>query len=482
MKKITLLLFLLSISLSFGQVVLDENFDAGLTLPAGWANTPNTGGDWTFETGGVAPNFGANTYLYDLADFSGNYPIFNSDAYGNDSVAENSALESPSFDCSGLTSVTLTFNQFILTQYGGEGHVEVYDGTTWTEVAVYNETNVPDPYYNFDFVSIDVSAQLAGISNAKVRFRWVGDWSYWWTIDNVKVFQCTVNAPDAVTTAVTPANGATDVEITYGDPSNLGPFEWTVPASGDPATSFNISLGTNIAGDDIGTISGFANGNSINYDWQPNTTYYWSIESVNCAGATAGTVFSFTTAACTETSAPAAASAPTPSDAATDVLIGTSDYGLDFSWTAGSPTDTFILNLGIANPPTQSFNDFENGGRITGLAENTTYYWSVDAVNCFGTTSGPVWSFTTGLALSVEDETATLFSVYPNPAKNQISINTSLTIDTVEFYNQLGQRVLDIDGASMLNNTINLSSLDSGLYFMNIAAEGKKQTIKIIKE
>lgn len=29
MKKITLFLFLLSISLSFGQVILDENFDDG---------------------------------------------------------------------------------------------------------------------------------------------------------------------------------------------------------------------------------------------------------------------------------------------------------------------------------------------------------------------------------------------------------------------------------------------------------------------
>src|SRR5690554_1044406 len=386
MKKITLLfLFLLSITLSFGQVLIDENFDAALALPAGWTNNDlSNGGVWTIDTGGEAYGFTAgNTFLYDIADFSGNYAIFNSDAYGNDNLAENAALESPVFDCTGLSVVKLSYKHFILADYGGEGYVEVYNGTSWVEVAYYDEFNVAGDGYGYGSEILDVSTELAGVSNAQVRFRWEGDWAYWWAFDNVVVQQPTGNAPDAVINP-TPADGAVNVGVAINaNNDKLVGFSWVEPPTGAAASSFNISLGTTPAGNDIGTVTNFNSGNNIVFDWQASTTYYWYITSVNPAGNTAS----------------------------------------------------------------------------------------------------QVWSFTTAGTLGVEDnQINSTFSLYPNPASNVLNIKTTLNINQIDVYNQLGQNVLQVNGLRLQNNSIDISALQQGMYLVKISAEGKTQTLRVLKK
>ena len=253
--------------------------------------------------------------------------------------------------------------------------------------------------------------------------------------------------------------------------------------TGDSADSFTLSLGTDTAGTNIGTIEGITNGTTINYaNWQPNTTYYWFIEAINCAGSTSSAVWSFTTAQCSELTAPTAATAPMPADGAPSVNLNASQNSLSFSWTAGDPGDNFILNLGTSNPPTQSFNNFDNGGTITGLSTDTTYYWSVDAVNCFGTTTGTVWSFTTSNVLSVEDSIADVFSVSPNPVSEILNIKSSQPLNYVSVINLLGQEVVTFNKNELINNSINLSNITNGLYLIRITAGDKTQTIRIVKE
>ncbi|WP_282069053.1 T9SS type A sorting domain-containing protein [Olleya namhaensis] len=387
MKKTTFLfLFLfLTTSFAFSQVLIDENFDAGLSTPTGWSNTDlANGGVWSFANSGEAPGFGAaNTVLYDEG-FSGSYPIFDSDAIGNDSEPEDAYLESPTFDASALTDVQLTFNHVIRAEFAGNGFVEVFDGTAWVQVVLFNSTNNTSGAneLDFGFKSYNVSAQLAGVSNAKVRFRWVGDYSYFWAFDNVKVFSCTETTAPTAATATTPANGATNVAIDVtGTTPLITPFNWT---AGPSATVFNLSLGTDTAGTDIGTIDGATNGNGITFNW----------------------------------------------------------------------------------------------------AYDTTYYWSVESFNCFGSTVSAVWSFTTEAdpALSAASFEATTFSLYPNPAKSSISIKSKAQLTSIEIFNQLGQRVMQVEADSMIENTININDLKSGIYFMKIFAGNQEKTMKFIKE
>ncbi|WP_138432993.1 T9SS type A sorting domain-containing protein [Winogradskyella algicola] len=485
MKKITLLMALVfSSSLMFAQVALTEDFEADSTFPtaSGWTvqdlSTPPNGEVWTIDNTGEAGGFTAgNTLVYDNGGF-GNYATMDSDGYGNNGTIENTTLTSPSFDCSSLTSVTLSFDTVYNGNFGGQGFIDVFNGTTWVTIQTYATAAADTPNTTVTGTQTFDVPELAGVSNAQVRFRFTGNWSISWSVDNISVFQCTV-APPAAVSAINPMNGATDVDINYGTTTNnLGPIEWSEAPTAD---SYNISLGTNLAGDDIGVITGFASGNSINFNWQPNTTYYWFIEAVNCAGTTASPVFSFTTSACTDTTAPGLTSAPSPSDGAMDVTIDANGNALAFSWT-GDPNASYTVNFGTTNPPTQSFDNFEPGESITGLAENTTYFWSVDALNCFGTTTGTVWSFTTGLALSVTENEISKFSIYPNPVIDIVNIkSTNSIIDNIQIFDLSGKMISNYGSNDILDSQIDLSNLSKGIYLMKISAGDKTQTLKINK-
>jgi hypothetical protein len=65
-------------------------------------------------------------------------------------------------------------------------------------------------------------------------------------------------------------------------------------------------------------------------------------------------------------------------------------------WAAAFDAISHDVYFGLDNPPpfirNQTTTTFEPGY----LPEDTTYYWRIDEVNDVGTTTGTVWSFTTG--------------------------------------------------------------------------------------
>ena len=85
-------------------------------------------------------------------------------------------------------------------------------------------------------------------------------------------------------------------------------------------------------------------------------------------------------------------------------------------------------------------------------------------------------------ALSTEDNNIGKMSIYPNSVKEIVTINTNKVINSITIVNQLGQTVKVIQEKEILNNTVNLSNLSSGLYFMSIKVENGSQSFKIIKE
>lgn len=80
--------------------------------------------------------------------------------------------------------------------------------------------------------------------------------------------------------------------------------------------------------------------------------------------------------------------------------------------------------------------------------------------------------------LSTNDVLANEFKVYPNPAKDYVSIQSKKKIVTsVDLYNVLGAKVLS---SKLSNGRINVSSLVKGVYFMNINADGGSATKKLV--
>jgi hypothetical protein len=68
--------------------------------------------------------------------------------------------------------------------------------------------------------------------------------------------------------------------------------------------------------------------------------------------------------------------------------------------------------------------------------------------------------------------------MYPNPTKNNLFIETTLNSDiNVSIVNMLGKEVVN---TKVINNTVNVSNLTSGIYIVKITEEGKTSTKKLI--
>ncbi|MHB1278104.1 MAG: PKD domain-containing protein [Bacteroidia bacterium] len=182
--------------------LINENFDAfPTTNPAlpnqGWTNNVITGNSsvdqWLFN------NQAGRSFS---APIAGRFANFDSDWFSNGSGAENVALESPSFSTIGYAAVRLQFDQYFDGIYNSTDSiiVEVYDGSSWIGVYSYNGynsiTNSQD---------LDVTSLLSNKASAKVRFRFVGDWSFYWLVDNVRVLG--MYNYDATTLAASFASG-----------------------------------------------------------------------------------------------------------------------------------------------------------------------------------------------------------------------------------------------------------------------------------
>jgi hypothetical protein len=161
--------------------LLSEDFSGG-TLPSGWSNIDNGGSPsgqvWEFDDPG-----GRNITA---GSFSGNFAILDSDNYGFGNN-QNATLETAVFATGAYETITLEYDYQYRDFSSPEScTVEVYDGSVWTAVANYT-TNSGDNYPGATHVTIDITTEVNGASNAKVRFTYTGDWDWWWALDNITV-------------------------------------------------------------------------------------------------------------------------------------------------------------------------------------------------------------------------------------------------------------------------------------------------------
>jgi len=200
-------------------------------------------------------------------------------------------------------------------------------------------------------------------------------------------FTTRINHPPNVPDELSPADGATGVDINAD-------LSWTGgdPDSGDTVT-YDIYFGTSsppplYASDHEGTT----------YDpgqMQFNKKYYWQINATDDYGASVtGPIWNFTTR---ENGQPYPPTDPVPSIGATNVENNTV-----LSWSCNGDPDsgdtvTYDLYFGITNPPDVWHRDLtEKSYSVEDMSYNTKYYWKIVVKDNHGAeTEGDVWDFTT---------------------------------------------------------------------------------------
>lgn len=80
--------------------------------------------------------------------------------------------------------------------------------------------------------------------------------------------------------------------------------------------------------------------------------------------------------------------------------------------------------------------------------------------------------------LSIESFNLTTINLYPNPVNNILHINTTEEIQNVTLYDVLGKEQF----ITFSNNSIDVSTVSKGIYFLQIQTAQAKVTKKIIKE
>ncbi|MEM6698738.1 MAG: M36 family metallopeptidase, partial [Bacteroidota bacterium] len=134
--------------------------------------------------------------------------------------------------------------------------------------------------------------------------------------------------------------------------------------------------------------------------------------------------------------------------------------------------------------------------RITGLRNRRTYEWRV-RTNCSSGTSD--WSvtceFTAGTSSSGGCEAGLIggqnndlifntLRAYPNPTNSELNVQLNLSAEgNLRLIDMVGRTVFEVavrDGRS--SQTINVSDLPSGVYFLELRSEGAVQVEKIVVE
>lgn len=75
-----------------------------------------------------------------------------------------------------------------------------------------------------------------------------------------------------------------------------------------------------------------------------------------------------------------------------------------------------------------------------------------------------------------------VFVMHPNPASEKLTVETNgrTSIETVQIYNQLGQKIMEVNHVAAIQ-TLDVSQFSAGTYFLKVTTENGQQTQKFIK-
>ncbi|WP_298511138.1 T9SS type A sorting domain-containing protein [uncultured Kordia sp.] len=152
-------------------------------------------------------------------------------------------------------------------------------------------------------------------------------------------------------------------------------------------------------------------------------------------------------------------------------------YGTTGTINENANVASLQVNTQMVDPLFVDATNFDFNLQETSPARNpSTALQDTPTVDFFNTTrdSNPdIGAIEYTATLTLEDEELKAFSIYPNPATHHISIEgIQFDITKTKIYNMLGQEISNTQFIS--SNTIDISNLSSGMYFLAVQGTVKK--------
>lgn len=500
MKKLLLSCFLTLGICATAQITVNETFEtspvANFTITGGYQPNRYTDGGCNGDNGG----YGSNIYQTTAATSTVNI-IYTKPA----ATPANGKKIDISFD----------YSTFKLEGVGGTitvAYSKSNSGNTWTNVGTVTiPANNPDATCSSFTGTIPQTANVNGAFRLRIQTVTAGsDNDFYFFVDNVKLTQETLVVP-ACTTVTLPANGTNPnnaISVNWGAIGGASAYKVYI---GTSAGSYNVANGTSVTTTNY-PLSGLAE----------NTTYYVKVVPTNANGdATGCTETSFTTGAlgyCNDVISSASDQAnfekiSNVKFAGIDnTSTGTSGYE-DFTSVVGiveqgkpypiavtvSGFDSDLTSVWIDYNQDNVFSESEKivltptevaAGTITipstatlgntRMRVRSSYVVSPPACGAVSYGQAEDYTITVKEAdLSASQISKTRVSVYPNPFSDVLKISDLKGVQSVSVTDISGRQVKTLAPSAELN----LSTLKSGLYIVNLKMEdGSVKTFKTIKK
>jgi hypothetical protein len=124
-----------------------------------------------------------------------------------------------------------------------------------------------------------------------------------------------------------------------------------------------------------------------------------------------------------------------------------------------------------------------DSGSLKGGNQSFSYTFLKPGVTDYQNESNPALHgrITVMAKLSAEEKFLKNLNFFPNPVKNELYISSILKIDSYQIYNVLGTLVSEGKGTNTLTQ-VDMSRLNSGLYFVKVTSNNLQTTLKIAKK
>jgi hypothetical protein len=303
--------------------------------------------------------------------------------------------------------------------------------------------------------------------------------------------------------------------VNSGDPS-CGNEDFTISWDAVPgATGYLITAGTTSGGNDLADA---VDQSVTSYDFTavPGQSYYYTVTPYNSTANAED---------CVEQSVTLSTTICTPCDSAIALTPGTQQSGDTFTY-----GDTFDDSLCLGyydggDDAVYSYVATEDGETMTVSVDFTATYGGVamslgcpsgdsTAYTCVGSVSSSATglkSFTSdalvagetyyihistwaspqstaytldsvvNVPLGTNDLETTQFTYFPNPVNDQLTINAQTSVNDIAVLNMLGQVVLR-QSPNSLNCVVDMATLRTGVYFVQVSIGNKTQTVRVLKQ